>query len=312
MAGILHNVDQRTKLAGHNRLELLLFRLLGSEHYGINVFKVHEVIQTPEMPKLPGAHPYVRGVTTVRGNTISVIDLSLAIGMAPLSEEQARFVIVTKYNRQMMGFLVHSVERIANLSWEEISPPPNASGEGCYVTAIARIDDELVEIIDVELVLQEIIGPEGEVTDEIVEEASSSEPHRILVADDSTVARNQVRRVLDKLGVESILFSDGRQALDQLKAWADEGKRLEDYLTMIISDIEMPKMDGYTLTKEIRNDPALSGLHVVLHSSLSGMFNDEMIKTVGADRFLAKYDPDELGKLVVDRMKMRDKGLSGS
>ncbi|MEW8043646.1 MAG: chemotaxis protein CheV [gamma proteobacterium symbiont of Phacoides pectinatus] len=312
MADILKNVDQRTKLAGHNRLELLLFRLLGRERYGINVFKVHKVIQVPEMSKLPGSHPAVRGVIQVREKTLSVIDLSMAVGLEPLGE-QGRFVIVTEYNRQVIGFLVRAVEQIANLSWEDISPPPNAGVRGCYVTAVARINQALVEIIDVEQVLQDVVGLEKAVTEAVAETLPRERQaaHRILVADDSTVARNQVKRVLDKLGVETVLVTDGRQALDQLKAWASEGRRVAQYLDMVISDIEMPVMDGYTLTREIREDPALAEQHVILHSSLSGMFNDEMIKSVGADDFLAKYDPDELAQLVVERIRTLEQGSAG-
>ncbi|OOZ37709.1 chemotaxis protein CheV [Solemya velesiana gill symbiont] len=303
MAGILDNVDQRTKLAGQNRLELLLFSLGGQERYGINVFKVHEVIRTPEsLSRVPGAHPAVKGLATIRGNAVTIIDLRMAIGHEPLEDASGRFVIVTEYNRQTLGFMVPAVEHIANLSWEEVEAAPTRQGES-YVTAVAHIKEELVEIIDVERILQEIIGVSEEITEAIDETGlSTGQPKLVMVVDDSTVARNQVKRVLDQLGVDSILCDDGKQALEQLKSWVDEGIDPGQKLSMAISDIEMPRMDGYTLTTEIRNDPALASLYIVLHSSLSGMFNQAMVQTVGADRFLPKYDPNELAKTITERI----------
>ncbi len=304
MAGILDNVDQRTRLAGQNRLELLLFNLGTKERYGINVFKVHEVIRCPDsLSRLPGAHPAVIGLATIRGDAVSVIDLAMAIEQPSAGENTSgSFVIVTEYNRQILGFMVAGVEHIVNMSWEEIEPPPTRPGES-YITAVAHIKDELVEIIDVERILQEIVGDSEDITEDIEGvSASDGPPPRVMVIDDSTVARNQVKRVLDQLGVESILCNDGKQALDQLKSWVSEGKDPGSMLGMIISDIEMPSMDGYTLTTEIRNDPALASLYVVLHSSLSGMFNEAMIQTVGADQFLPKYDPNELAKTIMTRL----------
>jgi two-component system chemotaxis response regulator CheV len=301
--GILHDVDQRTKLAGRNRLELLLFRLAGRQRFGINVFKVHEVIQCPPLPQLPGSHTAVRGVATMRGKTITVIDLALAIGQKPQENTEGKFVIITEYNRQVLGFLVSGVDQIINMSWEEILPPPKGVVGASYLTAVARVEDELVEIVDVEKVLQEIMGISEEVSEEIVDLSDREVPHRVLVVDDSTVARNQVRRVLDQIGIESTLCTDGKDALNRLRVWKEEGKVLPEYLSLIISDIEMPQMDGYTLTTEIRKDPEMEELYVVLHSSLSGMFNESMVKTVGADKFLPKYDPDELAKMVQDRLE---------
>lgn len=303
MAGILDGVDQRTKLAGHNRLELLLFRLAGKQRFGINVFKVQEVIQCPPLTQIPGSHPVVRGIANMRGKTITVMDLSQAIGGPPLGDISGRFVIITEYNRRIQGFLVGSVDRIVNMNWEEILPPPKGAGGGSYMTAVTRVDDELVEIIDVEKVLKEIVGGSEEVSEGVIEEEVRDELQRVLVADDSSVARNQIRRVLEQLGVETTICNDGKQALDQLKAWVDEGIDIDEYLSLIISDVEMPVMDGYTLTTEIKKNPALSNLHVILHTSLSGVFNQAMIERVGADGFLAKFEPDELATIVQNRLK---------
>jgi two-component system chemotaxis response regulator CheV len=313
MAGILDGVDQRTRLAGHNRMELLLFRLAGKQRFGINVFKVQEVIQCPHLTQLPGAHPVVRGIASMRGKNVTVIDLSQAIGGPPLGDNDVtgQFVIVSEYNRRVLGFLVGSVDRIINMNWEEIMPPPKGATIGSYMTAVTRVDEELVEIIDVEKVLSEIIGTNEEVSEGIIEEAVRDQVQHVLIADDSAVARNQVKRVMDQLGVEATVCNDGKQALDQLKAWAEEGRKVEDFLSLIISDVEMPVMDGYTLTTEIRKDPALAGLHIILHTSLSGVFNQSMVERVGANAFLAKYEPDELARIVQERLKAHKVEVDG-
>ncbi|WP_275096764.1 chemotaxis protein CheV [Sedimenticola hydrogenitrophicus] len=303
MAGILDGVDQRTKLAGRNRLELLLFQLAGRQRFGINVFKVQEVIQCPPLTQLPGSHPVVRGIANMRGKTITVMDLSQAIGGPPLANIEGRFVIITEYNRRVQGFLVGSVDRIVNMNWGDILPPPKGAAKGSYMTAVTRVDDELVEIIDVEKVLSEIVAISEDVSDGIIDEAEIDESQHVLIADDSSVARNQVKRVLDRLGVMTTICNDGKQALDQLKAWTNEGRNVSSFLSLVISDVEMPMMDGYTLTTEIRKDPALANLHVILHTSLSGVFNQSMIEKVGANAFLAKFAPDELARVVQARLK---------
>lgn len=303
MAGILDGVDQRTRLAGQNRLELLLFRLAGSQRFGINVFKVQEVIQCPPLTAVPGSHPVVRGIANMRGKTISVMDLSMAIGGPPLEGTDGRFIIITEYNRQIQGFLVGGVEHIVNMKWEDILPPPKGAASGSYMTAVTQVDDDLVAIIDVEKVMSEVIGGNEDVSEGIIDENIGSLEQHVLVVDDSSVARNQVKRVLDQLGVGSTLCNDGQQALKQLKDWIAAGKDLDAWLALVISDIEMPQMDGYALTAAIRQDPALAHLHIFLHSSLSGVFNEAMVKSVGANHFLPKYEPDELATVIQARLK---------
>jgi two-component system chemotaxis response regulator CheV len=203
---------------------------------------------------------------------------------------------------------VDGVDRIVNMSWGDILPPPKGIGNDNYLTAVTRVDGELVEIIDVEKVLSEVVGWEGEVSQEFVQQSVGGEGDYqpvVLVADDSSVARNQIKRTLDQLGIECVLAKDGRQALDQLTQWADEGQSiaLHDRLFMVISDIEMPEMDGYTFTTEVRKDPRLNELHILLHTSLSGVFNSAMVEKVGANDFIAKFQPDELAKTVLERLK---------
>jgi len=303
MAGILEGIDQRTNLAGQNRLELLLFRLSTRQRFGINVFKVQEVIRCPKLSQLPGSHPVVCGITKLRGKTISIIDLSMAIGNASLGDTEEQYIILTEYNRRVQGFLVGSVDRIVNMTWGEVMSPPKGTGNGSYMTAVTRVDEELVEIIDVEKVLKEIVGGSETVSDAVIDDEIRKQRQQVLVVDDSAVARNQIKRVLDQLGVETTLCNDGGEALQQLHSWLDEGKDVDNYLSLVISDVEMPRMDGYTLTSEIRKNPRLANLHVVLHTSLSGVYNETMIKRVGANKFLAKYEPDELAVVVQQQIK---------
>lgn len=304
MTGILDSVNQRTQLVGQNRLELLTFRLMGRQRYGINVFKVKEVLQCPQLTSMPNLNPLVVGVAHIRGQTISVIDLSIAIGGRPTVDPEKCFVVISEFNRTIQGFLVTSVERIINMHWESILPPPEGAGKANYLTAVTNIDNELVEILDVEKILAEISPVEEEMNSDIAEEIAQAEiesekeiVRRILIADDSTVARKQVQRAIESIGFEGILVKDGKEAYDKLVEMAAEGN-IYDQISLVISDIEMPEMDGYTLTAEIRRHPDLKDLHVILHTSLSGVFNQAMVERVGANEFIAKFNPDELGAAV--------------
>lgn len=305
MAGIMDSVDKRTQLVGQNRLELLLFRLNGRQLYGINVFKVKEVLQCPRLTVLPRLNPVVRGVAHIRGGTLPIIDLGQATGGRALEDLSTAFVIITEYNSRVQGFLVRAVERIVNLNWSDVHPPPSGTGRDHYLTAVTRVDEQLVEIVDVEKVLAEVLAVPDPVPQQAATAQRLAKPGnaKVLVVDDSSVARKQVIRCLEALGIETHALSDGRQALDWLKARADAGGNVAGDLLMMISDIEMPEMDGYTLTAEVRNDPRLKDLHVMLHTSLSGVFNQAMVRKVGADDFLAKFSPDDLAERVLARLR---------
>ncbi|MCC4263217.1 chemotaxis protein CheV [Oceanimonas baumannii] len=303
MAGVLDSVNQRTQLVGQNRLELLLFRLNGRQRFGINVFKVKEVLQCPRLSGLPQRHPVIRGVANIRGQTISIIDLSKSMGGRPVEQTEDSFVIISEYNRSVQGFLVSSVERIINVNWESILPPPKGAGRFNYMTAVTEIDGELVEILDVEKILDEISPASTDVDAAIVARSrQQSVGHKpVLIADDSSVARRQIVKAVESLGLECIVTENGRQALNKLIEMAAQGP-IDEQVSLVISDVEMPEMDGYTLTAEIRSHPALKGLHVILHTSLSGVFNKALVEKVGADNFIAKFQPDELATAVSDAL----------
>jgi len=214
---------------------------------------------------------------------------------------EPRYLVVTEFNRSVQGFLVAGVERIVNIAVEQIQPPPELGSDCRYLTGVTRHNGELIQLIDVESVLAES-APRASDAGCLSVLPMSAAPREVLVVDDSRVARNQIRMVLEQLGLSPTLPSDGRQALEHLQQLAQAGQPPHQRYAMVISDIEMPAMDGYTLTTEIRRDPALRGLFVLLHTSLSGVFNQAMVERVGADDFVPKYSEHELAQRVSARI----------
>lgn len=302
---LLDRIDQRTRLAGHNRLALLLFRLGGRQLFGVNVFKVKEVLQRPPLFTLPQLPKAFVGAADVRGRSVPVLDLARAIGYGEGQADTPQYLVVTEFNRSVQGFLVAGVDRIVNIAVEQIQPPPDLGSDGHYLTGVARHQGELIQLIDVESVLAES-APRGSDLGTLNALPAGRGPREVLVVDDSRVARNQIRAVLEQLGLEALLLSDGRQALDHLQALVRNGESPAARYAMVISDIEMPAMDGYTLTTEIRRDPALRNLFVLLHTSLSGVFNQAMVERVGADDFVPKYSERELAQRVAARVTALD------
>ncbi len=306
MSGVMASVDQRTQLAGRNRLELLMFRLSGSQLYGINVFKVREVLQCPKLSSVPKSHSVVRGISNIRGSTITIMDLSLAIGGPPVPDIENSFVIISEYNRSVQGFLVRGVERIVNLNWKDIHAPPSGTAAGSsYLTAVTHVDEKMVAVIDVERILVEVMGAREELSQEMVDKVGGEEHEKnlILVSDDSIVARKQMCKTIENdMSLETVTAKNGQQALDILKGWADDNDPKLDRLAMVISDIEMPEMDGYTFTTAVRADERLRDTHIILHTSMSGVFNQDMVDKVGANKFIAKFDPDLLAAAVLEAL----------
>ena len=224
MSSVLSNVDSRTKLVGQNRLELLLFHFGRGQTYAINVFKIQEVLRVTRLTNIPDSHPVVKGVTHLRGHTLPVVDLSHAIGMRPTEITEDTTMIVTEYNRTVQAFLVAGVERIVNMNWEEIMPPPKGTGKSHYLTAITKVDGKIVEIIDVEKVLAEIVPYETGISDDVVNldvmERAAQSGLKVLTVDDSRIARSQVKETLVSIGIEVIQAADGLEGLHILKKLA--------------------------------------------------------------------------------------------
>ncbi|CAH8203659.1 chemotaxis protein CheV [Vibrio aestuarianus] len=310
MSGVLNTVDQRTNLVGENRLELLLFSLNSRQIFAINVFKVKEVIKVPQLTKMPGSHHNITGVASLRGEPVPIIDLRSAIGFPPSRlDNQEQNLIVTEYNRTVQGFLVGQVRNIINTAWTEIQPPPKSAGRSNYLTAITQVKDNeqsfIVEIIDVEKVLAEIIYYDVSISEDVLDRELVNQMigRKVLIVDDSSTARNQVKGTLSQLGIEIIECRDGLEALTLLKSWCDEGREVSKELLMMITDAEMPEMDGYKLTHEVRSDKRMKDLYVTLNTSLSGSFNEAMVQKVGCDRFISKFQPDLLVQVAQDRLR---------
>ena len=305
MAGVLDTVNQRTQLVGQNRLELLLFRLSDDgQLYGINVFKVKEVLPCPALNQIPQRHYAVRGVAHIRGGTIPIMDMNHIIGNPPVENIAESFVIITEYNGSTQGFMVYAVERIVNMNWGDIHPPPRGVGKDNYLTAVTKLEERLVEIIDVEKILAEVSPLTEDISEGVLEDGLMERvvQKHILIVDDSAIARKQIQRVVEQMGIRTTLRKDGREAMEYLEGLIAEGKNPLEELVLIISDIEMPEMDGYTFTAEVRGNEKLEGLHIILHTSLSGVFNEAMVKKVGADDFLSKFNPDLLATRVNERV----------
>ena len=319
MLGVMDSVNELTEIVGQNRMELLLFRLSGlRQRYGINVFKVREVLPCPHLTIMPKLQKFVVGVAHIRGKTISVIDLAYAIGGHPTQDIEKAFMVIAEYNRSTHAFLVSGVERILNMNWDKIMPPPKGAGHSNYMTAVTEIDNELVEILDVEKILNEISPLRSDLSEEETKVAASigelikgTKFRKVLVADDSKVALGQVVTTIQTMGLEVVQCHDGKEALMYLRELSSKGNVTDD-ISLVISDVEMPEMDGYTLCATIRQDPLLKQLYVILHTSLSGVFNLGMISKVGANDFIPKFNPDELARAVRRAVEVVNSGVSGA
>ncbi|MDR3410273.1 MAG: chemotaxis protein [Formivibrio sp.] len=292
---LLDSVDARTKLAGSNKMEILLFTLGSREIFGINVFKVREVSQTPKITKTPNMPLGVEGVISLRGNIIPVISLSKFISTE--AGEQANStstMIVTEFSKHTQAFLVHDVDRIIRVDWDKVRAPESMlAGNQALITAITELPDgKLVSILDVEQVLSSVIG-EKIIPD--LPHASIDSDSFMFFADDSLVARKEIISVLDKIGVKYHQANNGKEAWDKLQGLANramqDGELLAEKLKLILVDAEMPEMDGYVLTKHIKSDHRFQGIPIVMHSSLSSNANRAMGASVGVDAYVAKFDP---------------------
>jgi two-component system chemotaxis response regulator CheV len=310
MHGLKTGATLEANTVAGTRLELLLFRLRErGPLFGINLFKVQEIIGYRKLTAIPGANPLVCGIANLRGRIMSIIDLSRATGGPPLARPEDGAIVITEYNRSVHGFLVHGVERIVHTRWEAVEAPPAGTGRSHYLTAVTVIDKQMIGILDVERVLDQVVHARTDVSAALAAQAPARR-QRILVVDDSAVARKQVVRALAGIGVECDTASDGQDAIERLERLAAEGRDLSTWFDMIISDIEMPRMDGYMFTAALRARPALRDTFVLLHSSLSGEFNLDMVNQTGANRFIQKYCPDDLAKAVIEHFESAQAGTT--
>lgn len=303
---LIDSIDARTKLAGSNKMELLLFSLGSHEIFGINVFKVREVSPTPPITLTPNMPYGVEGVISLRGSIIPVISLIKFIKGERATEELGGTMIVTEFSRHTQGFLVDDVDRIIRVDWDKVKPPENMlAGQDGLITAITELDDgRLVSILDVERILAEVLG---EKIMPSLPKVDARQNLTVFFADDSSVARKEIVMVLDKLGIKYIQANDGLEAWNKLQGIAtraaSEGIQVRNQIQLILVDAEMPEMDGYVLTRNIKSDNRLSGIPVVMHSSLSSEANRTMGQRVGVDAYVAKFDPAVLADTLLALLK---------
>ena len=312
MSELLKSIDARTKLAGTNKLEILLFslgvdqRTGRRETYGINVFKVREVMRTPAITAAPDMPSSVEGMVSLRGTLVPVIDLAKYAGIVP--ETPRDIMIVTEYNGHTQGFLVEGVDTILRLDWSKMRIPPEmlTAQTGGLVTAVTELEDgRLVMMMDVEKVLSETTNIDSEMMYRGV--VTLDRPDcTVFYCDDSSVARKQIERTLSAMGIKGVSAVNGRQMWDEMEkvaAYAQAiGKPASSMISLVLTDIEMPEMDGYILTKQIKSDPRFASIPVVMHSSLSGMSNQKLGLSVGVDEYVPKFEPQRLSETLAKRL----------
>lgn len=294
---LLDSVDARTRLAGSNKMEILLFSLGTREIFGINVFKVREVGRTPRITKTPNMPRGVEGLISLRGNVIPVLSLGAFMQLDGTPPGLGKTMMVAEYSKRTLGFLVHEVDRIIRVDWERVKAPESVlSANQGLITAVIELDgSNLVSILDVEQILANAFG-EAMIVD--IAPARVDPDTSVFFVDDSVVARRKISEVLDKLGVRHKHATNGMEAWTRLQGIAahaqQTGGNIRDEIRLILVDAEMPEMDGYVLTKNIKSDGRFEGVPVVMHSSLSSEANRAMGKSVGVDAYVAKFDAEAL------------------
>ena len=312
MSELLKSIDARTKLAGTNKLEILLFSLGVNqkngrrETFGINVFKVREVMRTPPITSAPEMPSSVEGMVSLRGALVPVVDLAKYAGV--VTDTPRSIMIVTEYAGHTQGFLVEAVDTILRLDWSQMKVPPDmlTAELGGLVTAVTELPDgRLVMMMDVEKVLSETTHYDEDSIYRNIEPINNPKL-TVLFADDSVVARRQITRTLEAMNVKYIEAVNGRDAwneLEKIGAYAQaSGQEVTDLVSLVLTDVEMPEMDGYILTKKIKSDSRFAGIPVIMHSSLSGMSNQQLGKSVGVDEYVAKFEPHKLSETLTRRL----------
>jgi two-component system chemotaxis response regulator CheV len=307
MGNFIQSVDERTKLAGNNKLEVLLFslghdqRTGRQEVFGINVFKVREVMKIRDVTHAPDMPPGVEGMISLRGIMVPVLNLAHFCDVQVA--EKPTVLMVTEYNKTVQAFLVNSVDHILRLEWSMLKSPPALMSHqlGGLITAVCELQDgRIVMILDVEKLLSEALGGGVDQKEDMANVTQMKEQATVVYADDSTVARKRIEAVLSQMGVKFVGSKNGLECWQKLDEMADKAAAtktpMHELVHCVLTDVEMPEMDGYVLTMKIKNDPRFKGVPVIMHSSLSAATNVAMGKRIGADAYVAKFDPAELSK----------------
>ncbi|WP_261883470.1 chemotaxis protein [Vibrio pelagius] len=286
---------------------MLMFKLSLTQSFAIGTLKVREIVPFQPMTQLPYSHHHVIGTVTIRNLTVPVIDMSAAVGFRPISpqEYQSCVLIVTDCLRTVVAFLVRSIDKIIECDWRSIESPPSSVGQNVFVTGITRYQDRIVQMLDVELLLSKIY-PEYEnaqipmLTDV---ERERLKALNILLVDDSLIARKQLSDALDSINIPYSICNNGMDALKMMREQAQRGQAID----LLVSDIEMPGLDGYELAFEVQNDDSLRHAYCILHTSLSSEICVDRAQQVGAHEALEKFNAGELIEAMLKGAKSLEK-----
>ena len=282
------------KSKAHFSQGMLLFHLTTPQPFALGTLKIKEIVQFTGLTSIPNSHPEVKGAVTLRGHTIPVVDMSSAIGHRPLSAEEIKqcFIIVTDCQRKEIGFLVSAIDKIMQCNWREITPPPNSLGKNAYLTGVTQFEDKLVQVLDVEYLLSKIFPESMDTRLPILTDVNREQlkPLNILLVDDSLVARKQLSDALDAINIPYKVTNNGQDALNIMIEQAMAGTPVD----LLVSDIEMPGLNGYELSFDVRDDSRINQAYIILHTSLSSHISVSQAQQVGANEALTKFNADEL------------------
>ncbi|ABK43150.1 response regulator receiver modulated CheW protein [Magnetococcus marinus MC-1] len=304
MAELMEEVDQRANLALSNQMEMLTFFLSDEQLYGINVFKIIEVIETPSViTQVPGTPAAVVGTMRFREAAVTVLDLSLALGL-PMQPRKGciTYIIVCEYSNTTQGLLINRPNALITRSWEQVKEPGSLSS-ATYLTATTYTDDgETIQILDVERVLEEVLKIKHRLSDDLVARTRSLDlkGRKVLIADDSSAARGLLEQAMQSLGLSYESFTNAREAFAELER--DLEVHGQSSYALILSDIEMPGMDGFTFCRHVKEHESLGVIPLVLHSSMSSPSNLKLAKQVGANDFVGKFQPDGLAEVLLKHL----------
>lgn len=279
--------------AGHAQ-GLLFFRLHNGRQFALGTLKIRELLPYKPVTPIMNMQAGVMGAVNLREQTIPVADMAALIGLTPISAEQleSAYIVVTDCQRKTFGFVVSAIERIVETNWRKITAPDKNLGNEIFITGTVEVEDQLVQLMDVELLLERIYPPEANAIKVSVTDVEREQlrPCNILVVDDSRIARKQLTDVLSHLNVPFEVTDNGNSALAYMQQQAQAGTPVD----LLVSDIEMPGLDGYELTFEVRSAAELANAYIILHTSLSSAISVSQAKQVGANEALTKFDAKEL------------------
>lgn len=294
--------QDNTLKVGTNEMELVDFRIYKVERgktyegvYGINVAKVNEIIKLPELTELPGVPDYISGIFDLRGVVVPVINLAKWMNVEiPKNKKIKPRVIIAEFNNVMIGFIVHEAKRIRRINWKDIEPAHfSSSTEGgldkSKLTGVTRIEgDQVLLILDLESIVQDLGFYQPEINADTTYNKFSG---LALILDDSSIARKILKEFLEKMGFDVAEANDGSAGIEKLeKLYENYGDSLKKHLKIIVSDIEMPQMDGFHFAAKVKEDPRFASIPIVFNSSISDKFSESRGKEAGAESYLVKFD----------------------